>query len=127
MPQAFGHGRQPGIRIVESLQGRIGTVLCRAAPGLRGGEGETLAFQLGGHRGKPRGRVVDGGLHLDQRGSLGGASVHGQGGQDVPGPGHGGQFRAAGKELRRLVQALDDDDARQQFGQGQPGGGIVRA
>ncbi len=104
MAQAFGDGRQPGVRIVEPFQGGVGAVLRRGAPGLGGGEGEPLAFQLGGHGGQPCGGVVDGGLHLEQRGRLRGAAADRQRGEDVPGRGHGGQVRARRDQLRRVVQ-----------------------
>ena len=68
------------------------------------------------------GGVVDGGLDFQQRRRRRGPAGHGQRGEDVPGPGHGGQLGTRGDQLRRGIQVLDDGDAGQQGGQRQAGG-----
>ena len=122
VPQALGDGGQPGVRVVKFVQGRVGTVLRLGPLGPGCGECEALAFQPGGDGGQPRGGVVDGGLHLNQRRRLGGPPADGQCGDNVPGCGDGGQVRAAGDQPPGGVrQVLDHGGILQQCGSEESG------
>jgi hypothetical protein len=64
--QAFCHGGQPGIRVMQPVQCGVGALLRPGALGLSAGQGEPVPLQARGDPGKLALGVVHCGLHLQE-------------------------------------------------------------
>ncbi len=101
---------------MQAVQGSFCPRLGFGTPGFGTGQGEPVPFQIRGDNGQPGLGVVDGGLHLEQGRRLRRASGNREGGEHVPGPGHGCQVRVFGNQQPRTVQVFNNRHPGQKCG-----------
>ena len=114
LPQLFPHRGQPGVGVVQPFQRGLDPLLARGAA-LTGclHPGPRLPGPPGGRCHRVLG-LVDGRLHLQQRGRRGGSAADEPRRDDVALEGDRGESGLRGDELRCAVEIGDDGDAVQQ-------------